>query len=328
MRIGSRLAMAAAVAVGVVVASAPGAEAATTGYYNTYSDVADTPDVADAPDKPAISAEQGFAAGTTYLYTVKISNTTKRSVIYRVNKSGDSPAQVMTNGDTGANYNTYLGHANDIALAKIGDDFFFYIVTLDDSGSSQLVKLRYEGATYYKVASYPITFDGATLAASGVSVVSTSSTSVSFLFKKGARIYTGGSVGVNAPTGTTIALTKEPFLLDKSKALVNGATVGDIAKFADQGFYYDAARKTLYYPLTYENRSIVLVYVNVNVTSTGVLTSDPDLSFRITSSVYDKFEIEGVGVSPGDNRLYFSTNRSAGTKADDGFHVFKEYVAS
>lgn len=64
----------------------------------------------------------------------------------------------------------------------------------------------------------------------------------------------------------------------------------------------------LYYPLTKDNRSIVLVYRNVTPSSTGTITSATDLSFRITSDKYSKFEIEGVGISGG--KLYF--NREPG----------------
>jgi len=109
---------------------------------------------------------------------------------------------------------------------------------------------------------------------------------------------------------------------------VNGATVPDLGSFSPQGFYYDAANNVIYNPLTKENRSIVLVYRNVSPATTGIAPAASDLSFRITSSVYKFFEIEGVGIS--DGKLYFSTNRvyESNGAANDGVHVFKDYVAT
>ncbi len=120
---------------------------------------------------------------------------------------------------------------------------------------------------------------GATKAVSGISRVSVSSTTLTFFFKSGATVYRG-SLALTASSGT-INLTKA-FDLRTAGALVNG-TATDFTGFANQGFYYHEAADTLYYPLTKENVSIVLVYRNITSTTTGTLTSDPNLSFRITS---------------------------------------------
>jgi len=143
------------------------------------------------------------------------------------------------------------------------------------------------------------------------------------MFKSGRTIY-NGSLPLTASSGT-IDLTRA-FDLQVEGALVNGATVSDLGTFANQGFFYDAANKVLYYPLTKDNRSIVLVYRNVSPTTTGTAPAATDLSFRITSSAYTKFEIEGVEIS--DGKLYFNTNRSNSSGSFDGVHVFNGYVAA
>jgi hypothetical protein len=142
------------------------------------------------------------------------------------------------------------------------------------------------------------------------------------MFKSGKTVY-NGSLSPNATSGT-VNLTKA-FSLKVEGALVNGATVPGLEDWSNQGFFYDATKDVLYYPLTDANRSVVLVYRNVTPDSTGTLTSASDLSFRITSSTYSKFEIEGVGLSGG--KLYFNTNRATSSAAADGVHVFNDFVA-
>lgn len=312
MRLSSRLAIVVALVTGLVGLAGP----ADAAYYNTYSDVAGTPDASGA------TAAQGFAAGSTYLYSIKTrsSQNDDRSVIYRVNKSTGARV-VMKNGTNGSSYNTWLGHANDMTIVDIDGKHHFFVVTMRSSGA-QLVKLRYDGTTYRKVGSYAVKLGTSTKAVSGISRVSVTSSRINFFFKSGRQVYRGG-IALRANSGT-VALTKA-FSLTVVGALVDGKTVSDLDTFSNQGFFYDAPKKVLYYPLTKANRSIVLVYRNVAASTTGSLTSARDLSFRITSSAYRKFEIEGVGTSGG--RLYFNTNRATSSAARDGVHLFKGYVA-
>lgn len=313
MRIGRRLAALTALGLGLVVATAPAAQAA---YYNTYSDIAST------PDKDGMTAAQGFAAGATYLYSIKTSGDESRSLIYRVNKDTGAKS-IMKNGTSGGSYNTWLGHANDMTIVDIDGKHHFFVVTLSSTGA-QLVKVRYDGDTYYKEGTYAVTLDGARKGVSGISRVSTSSTAISFLFKSDRHVYRG-SLPLRANSGT-IALSKA-FDLKVAGALVDGSTVSDLDTFANQGFFYDAAKQVVYYPLTKDNRSIVLVYRGVTSSTSGEITSATDLSFRITSDMYKtKFEIESVGTSGG--KLYFNTNRSGSeTGPNDGVHAFKNYTA-
>ncbi|WP_300678578.1 hypothetical protein [Nocardioides sp.] len=314
MRLSTRItSIAATVAVVLLLAS----QAANAAYYNTYADVASTPDVSGA------TSTQGFAAGSTYLYSVKTRSAQDddRAVIYRVNKDTGA-TEVMTNGTDGLGYNTWLGHANDMTIVDIDGDHHLFVVTMAATGA-QLVKLRYDGATYYKVGSYAIELNGAVKAVSGIAKSSVTSTAINFLFKSGTQIYTA-SLPLRANSGT-IALTKA-FSLDIANAQVNGATVSNIGDYLTQGMFYDAAHDTLYFPLTLENRSIVLVYPGVTPSSTGTVSAASDLSFRITSSKYTLFEIEGVGVSNGT--LWFNTNRANADGGFDAVHSFDGYTVS
>jgi hypothetical protein len=313
MRLGRLLSVLSAAIIGLLVLSGQPAHAA---YYNTYTTLATLPDTSGA------TGVQGFAAGATYLYSVKVRTANDLSAIYRVNKNTGARV-LMTNGTNGTTTNTWLGHANDITIIDIDGQHHMFIVTRNETGA-QLVKLRYEGTTYYYVGSYQVHFNGTPLAVSGINRVSVTSTTITFMFKKGRTIY-NGSLPLRANSGT-INLTKA-FTLQVDGALVNGAVVPDLTTFTNQGFFYDENRQVLYYPLTKKNRSIVLVYRNVTPATTGTALAATDLSFRITSSAYPvKFEIEGVGLSGG--KLYFNTNRESSTGTSDGVHVFDGYVVS
>lgn len=310
MKVLARVTALVAMVVGVLVGTGSAAQAA---YYNEYTTIA------SAPDSNGCTAAQGFAAGSTYLYEVKIKSDDSRAVIYRVNKS-TGKRDLMTNGTDKRAYNTWLGHANDMTISDIKGVHHLFVVTMKGTGA-QLVKLRYDGATYYKAGSYAVKLGGVTKAVSGISRVSVSSTALTFFFKSGASVYTG-SIPLTANSGT-VNLTKA-FDLKVAGALVNGATVPDLTTFTNQGFFYDASTKLLYYPLTKANRSIVLVYRNVSAATRGTIASTSTLSFRITSSAYSTFEIESVGTSGG--KLYFNTNRRNASGSADGVHVFKGYT--
>lgn len=313
MRSGRRLTVLVVSVLSLLVVSGNAAQAA---YYNTYTDIASTPNTS------CCTGVQGFAAGSTYLYSIKNhTNYDDVSVIYRVNKTTGARV-LMTNGTNGGSTNTWLGHGNDITIVDIDGQHHMFIVTMSTSGA-QLVKLRYDGTIYYHAGSYQVRLNGAVATPSGISRVSVTSTTITFMFKSGRTIY-NGSLPLRASSGT-IDLTRA-FDLQVDGALVNGATVPDLNTFANQGFFYDATSRVLYYPLTKANRSIVLVYRNVSSTTTGTAPAATDLSFRITSSAYSTFEIEGVGISGG--KLYFNTNRANSSGAHDGVHVFNGYAAA
>ncbi len=289
---------------------------ASTGYYNTYTDVA------TLGNANSCYATEGFAVGSSYTYSVKINDANTAAVIYRTAMVGGATT-LMTNGDSGHTYVNYLGHANDLALSSDDGNYYMFVVTMV-AGSTSLVKLKYVGTTYYKVGAYTIRYNGADKAMSGLTITSKDASNIYFLFKSGRTFYRG-SLPLSATSGT-IDVTKA-FSLNIENAQVNGSTVSNITSYLTQGIGY--YKNTLYYPLTYENISIVLVYRNIS-TASGTIYADNNLSFRITSSAYpNHFEIEGVGIGEG-NRLWFNTNRRkvAGDTAHDGVHYFDGYVAS
>lgn len=304
----------------VVVAPA----AANAAYYNTYTTVA------ALGNAEGCTADEGFAVGSTYTYSVKINSAESKAIIYRTTMS-DGTVTLMSNGDTGTDYATYLGHANDVALMSNGGDYYMYVVTMN-AGSTSLVKLQYIGTTYYKVGSYTITSGGTDVAMSGVKIVKKDSSYAYFLFKSGTSFYRG-ELGLTATSGS-IPLSAA-FTVDIANAKVNGSTVSNIDSYLTQGIgYYDG---TLYFVVTLDNVSIVLVYDNIldiynnssSELSAPVIEADGNLSFRITSSAYPyKFEIEGVGFASGV--MWFSANRQTDSSdlSHDGVFYFNDYVAS
>ncbi|GGD61526.1 hypothetical protein [Paenibacillus nasutitermitis] len=289
---------------------------ASAAYYNTYTTVAKLNNANNA------YAAQGFAVGSTYVYSAKVNGDNTRAVIYRT-KMSDGSTTLMTNGDKGTTYATYLGHANDLVLSTIGGNYYMFVVTMN-SGSMSLVKLKYVGTKYYKVGNYTIKYKGSNKSMSGVKITSKDANNIHFLFKSGRTLYRG-SLPLNAKSGT-INVTGG-FNLNIEDARVNGSTISNINSYAFQGFGYH--KNTIYVPMTYKNISIVLVYRNIS-TASGTIKADKNYSFRITSAAYSNlFEIEGVGIGKGD-KLWFNTNRrtKTGDTAHDGVHYFKNYSAS
>lgn len=285
-------------------------------YYNTYTTVA------TLGNANSCYSTQGFGVGSTYTYSIKVNNDDTRAVIYRT-KMSDGTTTLMTNGDNGTTYATYLGHANDMALSTINENLYMFVVTMK-SGSISLQKLKYVGSTYYKVGNYTIKYNGADKAMSGVKITGKDANNIYFLFKSGRNFYRG-SLPLTANSGT-INVT-DAFYLNIEDALVNGSRVSNITSYVTQGFGYH--NNTLYFPLTYNNVSIVLVYRNIS-TASGTIHADNNLSFRITSSAYpDLFEIEGVGIANGD-KLWFNTNqrKDPNDTAHDSVNYFNGYSAS
>ncbi|CAG7646129.1 hypothetical protein PAESOLCIP111_05106 [Paenibacillus solanacearum] len=287
---------------------------ASAAFYGGYSTVATLGNANSA------YSTQGFGVGTAYTYSVKINEADNKQVIYRT-KMSDGTTELMTNGDNGTTYANYLGHANDMALSSNNGELYMFIVTMN-TGSMSLVKLKYVGATYYKVGNYTIKYNGADKSMSGVKITSKTTSSLNFLFKSGRTFYRG-SLPLTATSGT-INVTSS-FTVNIADAKVNGSTVSNISSYLTQGFGYRS--NTLFFPLTHENISIVLVYRNIS-TASGTIYADNNLSFRVTSSAFpDLFEIEGVGIGEGD-KLWFNTNRrtAPGDTASDGVHYFNGYV--
>lgn len=277
---------------------------ANAAYYNTYTTVA------TIPNGNGCNRTQGFAVGSTYVYTAKCNDNESKQVIYRT-KISDGSTTLMTNGDTSATFTTHLGHANDMDTCTINGEYNLFVATLK-SGNESLVKLQYSGTTYTQLGGFNLQYNGNNIAISGVKKYAKDTNYIYFLFfgydgtENGVTVYRG-AVPLTANSGT-INLTNA-FDINIEDALVDGNTVSGLANFTRQGIGYIASSDQLLVPLTKNNVSIILVYSNAS-TATGTVIANPNLSFRITSSSYPTlFEIEGCDEANG--KLYFNCNRKA-----------------
>ncbi|MFB9315337.1 hypothetical protein [Nocardioides plantarum] len=316
MRTTRKLAMLMTSVLAATVTMATPSQAAS---YTGYTTKAEIPDYDCGSD--ACTAAQGFAVTRNFLYTIKTDSDHKKSVIYRFNReTGDR--ELMHNATSDSNVNTWLGHANDMQIVTVGDQTYMFVVTMfgsDDGANSakQLVKLKYDGTSYEWDHTYNILNGTDTLGVSGLSKISQNGNTVDFFFSTDDKVY-HGSLDVTAEGGSAndIHLAKA--------FTMNGKPDG----WASQGVHYDAATQRFYRPITRANRSRVLVYDNIAPTislpKTQPVSPNSGIDIDITSANYAKFEIEGVGISPESNKLYFSTNR---TGNNDGVHYVTGYAA-
>lgn len=291
------------------------ANAASLQYYNSYSTIA------TIKNRSKCSSMQGIAVGSTYIYTIKIQTDNTNSFISKTNKkTGDTT--VLTETATNSTYIKYLNHANDMDVCSLNDKSNLFVATMRTDNYA-LVRMQVSGSKITKKGNFALKLNGENVYASGVTVLSKSGAKVKMLFKRGCTFYTG-TVDTSKSSGT-ITLTKA-FSINISDVKVNGKSM-DLSGWVHQGYGYEAGK--IYVPLTgpdgKKNVSIIAVY-DIDGAS-GTIKSDPNLSFRITSSTYsDLFEIESCGVSS-DGKLYFNANRrkSASDHNHDAIMCFKEY---
>lgn len=289
--------------------------AATVKFYNTYTTKGNL-------TKSGYSHTQSLALGSTYAYSAKINDDETKSILLRTNMNTGTTEQLM-NGDNATDYATYMGHANDMAGSNLNGKSHLFIVTAK-AASNNLVKVKIDGTKFYKVGQFTFKYAGKTQIITGIHVISKTTSKITFLCKNG-RTYFTGDIGLNSNSGN-IQLTKK-FTINVADALVNGKKVSDLASYTNQSMCYSGGN--LYVPLwgggaNKKNISVVLVYRNVKSSTTGKLNADPNLSFRITSSAYPTFEIEGCGVA--DGKLWFNTNRrNTSNVQSDGLHYFDAY---
>lgn len=316
--------------------------AAANGYYNTYDTIKSVPD--DKSSGKNICSMQGMAVGSSFIYTAKTDESYSRAVIYKCNsKTGNNIALKYVDGGKTMNYiPDLLGHANDMCVNTENGKSCLYVATAtNDSGKSQLVRMRVDGSNIYKAGTFKVvnTQNNKLLSVTSVTILNKSGEKLNFLLKNGETVY-HASVSTNSTSGTIYATPV--FKINKSNAVINGS-VTDLSGYTNQGMSYFSKNDKLYVPLssnTKPNVSVVVVYDNISSITETALTSpkasiqtlptSKGLSFRITSSTYSNlFEIESCGVCSTDGRLYFNTNRRK-TKTDsnhDAILRFKDYSA-
>lgn len=281
-------------------------------YYNTYETMASI-------HNSSYSLTEGFAVGSTYGYSAKINAAETGAMIYRTTLDTGKTIPLV-NGDNGKAFATYLGHANDMDVCSLGGKSHLFITTMRTE-KNNLVKLKIDGDKYYKVGQFNFKVGESLKSVSGVAIINGEKGKITFLCAIGHTYYIG-SINENATTGD-IKLEKK-FTINVADALVDGKKISNLASFTKQGIgYYN---NKLYVPLwgggvSKNNVSVVLVYNNITKETKGSgIQADKNLSFRITSSEYATFEIEGCGIRK--STLWFNTNRSAQAA---GVHYFKGY---
>lgn len=288
-------------------------------HYTTYATPANI-------NKSGYVACQGFAVGSTYAYSAKINSDETRAVLYRTNMNTGATEQLM-NGDNSTEYATYMGHANDMTVCSLNSKSHLFATTMKEA-SNNLVKIKIDGNKFYKVGQFTFKYGGKNIKIHSVNILTKTSSTITFLCRNGKTFYTG-SISLNANSGT-ITLTKK-FTINVADALVKGQKVDKLASFTGQGIGY--SKGNLYVPLWGGNStvnkphvSVVLRYKNVSASTTGTIKADPNTSFRVTSNVYPKFEIEGCGIGI-NGTLWFNTNRLDANGAQaDSVHYFKGYT--
>lgn len=217
-----------------------------------------------------------------------------------------------------------LAHANDMEFVRIGKTAYLFVVTRSEK-SYQLVKLKVTGRTYKTVAKYKVYAtkdkDGEPLAkkkktsVSGISLISKKGNQLTFMMKSGATIYkatVGKHWGSKKPVMLSAGCT-----LDLRESKINGKKVSNIDKFCSQGITYHKGK--VFAPFTNKNVSVIFVFsVNGKKDLPERVVGDSNLSFRITSKVFSKFEIESCAIAK-DGRIYFSCN----TDGTDKIAYFK-----
>ena len=198
----------------------------TAAYYNTYSTVA------TIPNGNGCNRAQGFAVGSSYVYTAKCNDDESKQVIYRT-KISDGSTTLMTNGKTSATYITSLGHANDMDTCTIGNKYHLFVATMK-TGSESLVKLQYSGNTYTQLGGYTLKHNGQNVAISGAKKYAKDSSYIYFLFfvTDGTENCVGvyrGKVPLNSNSG--VVNISHAFDLNIGNALVNGSTVPGLADY-------------------------------------------------------------------------------------------------
>ena len=280
-------------------------------YYNTY----DT--LATIKTKHGCTAMQGIAVGSKYIYTVKVKVSDNSKQILHKTHQETKKVTLLKESETGKTYCTYLGHANDMDVMTLDGESHLFVSTMK-SGSQAVVLLKVVGDKFTKVGQFKVEKGGKSTSVSGIAIWKKTSKEITLLFKKGTDFYKG-TIGINQRSGTITI--KKAFSINIKSAKIDGTSM-DLSSFTHQGFGLEG--NTLYVPLWNKKKPNVSIIPCYNISNpSGTLKTMSDLSFRITSSSWSKFEIESCGVS--DGKLYFNTNRN---KDKDGVHVFKKYVMS
>ena len=293
---------------------------AATGYFDDYADVT------KIYDYGACTGMQGLAVGSQMLYTVKINESDQLAVIKMTDKdTGDTTT--LYNADAGSYYFSYLDHANDMDVWGI-DGYSNLFVATTKIGSGGIVRLKRDGSSLTKIASYSLVCDGEEICATAMGVMGVSDGMIHFITKWGTDVYTG-----SVSTSVSSATIQMKYLcsISKEKVYIQGKYV-DLSDFINQGMgYYD---NTLFVPITGDDYnlecSVILVFNLEGVIEGSTIYPSEELVFEVYSTSYPALcEFESCGISS-DGRLYLNHNRRVTTSDynHDGVSYITGYTYS
>ena len=286
-------------------------------HYTSYSHVA------TIKKREGCPSMQGMAVGATWIYTAKVKGDNTKQVLQKTNRKTNET--VFINNSDGTPYFTELGHANDMTAVSIDGKTNLFIATLRNDDYA-LVRMRVSGSKAKEMGHFTLTYNGEPISVAGVSLYKKTDEKTTLLFKNQTTIYKG-TVSNTAKSGT-IKLSKF-CTIDISNVVMKGKTY-DFSTWIHQGFDYDDGKLYVpYYDGVNYHTSVIIVYDYANRTSKN-LTAMEDLSFRIKSSSYSKFEIESCGICSGDGKLYINTNRRKpdSTKRYDAIEYIKNFTVA
>ena len=246
-----------------------------------------------------LEGTQGFAVGTTYCYAFRILRDNTDHILYR-NQMGTNLAQAMT-VKTGYT-KPALGHCNDMALVRIGNDTFIYVAAYGGNVTNPaIVKLQYSGNEYWEVARYELPAEYIGITRMG----HTSNYSIQFLLRK---------------NRTEFCFFYIPYSNNLSGTLTNSFEItppSAYIKYSMQTVHYEDIGTGKMYVANWgngngePNKNVILVYKDVN-SATAAKPPTFVKPYEINNTSITKFEIEGCGfpinATPTDNRLWFNTD--------------------
>ncbi|MBE6924205.1 MAG: hypothetical protein E7466_03055, partial [Ruminococcaceae bacterium] len=299
----------------ILIRGAEPAEAATT-YYKKYTQV----DIIE--NYNGLTGMQGMAMDDTYIYSVKIATATEDNAFIARTNRATGATTYMTNGKTGTNYFTNLGHANDMEVVTVNGVKNLLVAT-GFSGSESIVRFTLNGTTLTQAGNYTVVYadNGNQTGASSAQVMRVNGTVLELMIKKNKYLYT--ATLDTAKTSGEVPIT-HVFTMDVANMWLDGKVV-DTTEWLHQGFEYRDNK--IFVPISRypDMAASAIVVCNVNG-AYGTIQNDPNLSFYIETN-YEVFEIESCEICPTDGRLYFNTNQSTSSSGNyDSIHYITDYV--
>lgn len=279
---------------------------------------------------------QGMAVGDTFFYTVKRNSSDTKAVLQRTHRKTGKTV-VIKNGTSSTFSN--LGHANDmdvigLTLNKVRKSHLF--VATMKKGSNSLVRMTVKSSENKAtiVAQYRLVQKVGKvekeIAASGVSVVRTTSKDITLLIKNGDNFYKAV-----VPLNDDKAFGKNEksmkiyvslwFKISRKNTSFTGKPEG-FTSYNYQGCEYYGGK--VFVPLagntsSNDNTSVILVYdLPSTQGKTTAIKNNSKLSFKFCWGA--QFEVESCGINSQTGELYFNTNRHEGS----GIHKVTGYKFS